>query len=295
MTGSARNKTSWIGWLFAAASLLFSGCNTLVRTGTTRIEIVVPAKIRLPGKYTEIAVKYNNANVWFNPLFANYTEGNQLYTDTFNLDSIAAEVYFDVFYQSLKNPFSFDSVILLAPSAWSGISVIDSTPASDSIAGLLTPTGISVPKLAVENLSRLLVRPEENPDGKIKYIDPEYGLYSKQEIEAIAHSPGADLLFSLDFFAQLDGMRYNQYLRNGYQVVISRAFWTIYDLKNENLLFFYHKLDTVFWNKQDLYSAGKNFKKLKQYLPDRRNAVLNAADIAAVNFAEMLVPHWLQV
>ncbi len=76
---------------------MLQGCNTLYNVRTVKIEIAVPAKVKLPQKYNRVAVKYNNSNVSFNPNFANYTEGRIVVKDTMNIDSVASEVYFKTF------------------------------------------------------------------------------------------------------------------------------------------------------------------------------------------------------
>ena len=293
MTGLIKNKTSRSIQLITGTLIfyfLLTGCNTLYRTGTVDIEVAVPAKMKLPKKYYKIAVKYNNVNVSYNPKYANYFEGTAVFTDTVNLDSMASEVYFDMFINTLKNQFSFDSIVVLEPTNYSGISVIDTTSQTDSIYN-----EIDLPRMAVDNLIRQIEKEPTEPKSKTKIIDPEYGLHSKNEIKDIADSTGAELLLSLDLFASIDGIRYNKRRYTGYETVISIVFWSIYDLEEKELIYFYNKLDTVYWKVENIYTTDTNFNKLKKSLPGRKDAVLNAADIAGSNFAEMLVPHWLEV
>ncbi len=298
LTGLIKNKTSRSIQLITVTLIIYfilTSCNTLYKTGTVDIEVAVPAKMKLPKKYNKIAVKYNNVNVSYNPKYANYFEGTNVLKDSVNLDSMASEVYFDMFINTLKNQFSFDSIVVVEPSNYSGISVIDTTSRSDSIYNEIYSNEIDLPRMAVDNLIRRIEKKPTEPKSKTKIIDPEYGLHSKNEIKDIADSTGAELLLSLDFFASIDGLRYNKRTYTGNEIVVSIVFWSIYDLEEKELIYFYNKLDTVYWNAYNAFTNGNDFKKLKKMLPGRKDAILNAADIAGSNFAEMLVPHWLEV
>jgi hypothetical protein len=141
-----------------------------------------------------------------------------------------------------------------------------------------------------------------------KYIDTEYGLYSKNDIEQIADTTGADLLISLDWFAALDGifsLKYSNELNDSllkgnakYRVVNFAAteavhimpVWNFYDLKKQELIFSYRKKDTIKWEE-----PAYKLNEAKRVLPPRQDAIYNAADIAGTNFAEFLIPHWMEV
>ena len=90
---------------FLIVIVALEGCNTLYNAKTIDIEVVIPAKMRLPQKYNHVAVKYNNTNVSYNPNFSNYFEGDAIITDTTNIDSIASEIYFEMFVKSMKSNF----------------------------------------------------------------------------------------------------------------------------------------------------------------------------------------------
>ncbi len=283
---------------FLIVIVALEGCNTLYNAKTIDIEVVIPAKMRLPQKYNHVAVKYNNTNVSYNPNFSNYFEGDAIITDTTNIDSVASEIYFEMFVQSMEEQFYFDSVSVLEPSNYSGITIIDTTPdiqiVFDSVNNVLNDVCPS--KVATKGLASLITAMQNKKGNKTKIIDPEYGLYSKSEIEQIADTTGADLFLSFDLFGSFDGINYNSYNNIGTETILSLSFWTIYDLQKKELQFFYDKMDTVFWTTEDLFISNPgNFKLVKKNLPERRDAILNAADISGTNFAKLIVPHWIPV
>jgi hypothetical protein len=74
------------------------------------------------------------------------------------------------------------------------------------------------------------------------------------------------------------------------EVVNVLTCWNFYDLRKQELTYSYKKIDTIKW-----VDVAKNLKEAKRVLPPRKDAVLNAADIAGIRFAEFLVPHWIEV
>jgi hypothetical protein len=76
----------------------------------------------------------------------------------------------------------------------------------------------------------------------------------------------------------------------GRERVYVMAGWNFYDLKNQELLFFYLHKDSVDWT-QYVTSLKQAIAKL----PPRREAVFASAEITGENFAEYLVPHWIEV
>lgn len=141
----------------------------------------------------------------------------------------------------------------------------------------------------------------------ITLFDPRFCLYSVNDIRQIADSTGADLFLSFDFFASLDGIFTTHYkpdksdtsgilindfniYRDATEVVHILSGWNFYDLKKQEMIYSHLKTDTIKWI-EPVYN--KNIAKL--FLPSRRDAVLNAADIAGNQLAEFLVPHWLKV
>jgi len=282
--------------IYLAAILTLQGCNTLYRTSTVDIEVMIPAKVRLPHKYNRVAIKYNNTNVSYNPYFAIYSEGEQTLKDTVNIDSIASEVYYSVFTDALKNNIIFDSVTILDPSYYSNYSYDGLAIEMDSSFLASTVDKISPSKIAVRSLKIMLKKFIPDTRSNVKEIDPDYGLYSKNEIEEIAKTTGANLLLSLDFFAGFDAISYNRFTKTGIETVLNIAFWNIYDLDTKELIYFYNKYDTVYWNTRQLSNVDVyNLKNAKKILPERKDAILNAADIAGTNFAELLIPHWIEV
>lgn len=278
---------------FVLFVLLFTGCNTLVNVRTINIEIAVPAKVRMPENFRTAAIRYNNCNVAPNPFFSDYIRDDNSYADTTNLDSIASKVYFQSFVETLKNQFFFDSIAEIESFDYSEFKISDpyeltNVLKSDS-SGLenMLHSEFAFPVLAV------LIKSFQSPDStvkKTKVINPEFGLYSKQELQQIADSTGSDILFSLDYFAATDGIKFstNKYL--AIEAVYIIPFWNVYDLQKQKLLFFYNKTDTIGWKREMNNNTGfiKN-------LPKRKDAVLNAAEIAGSGFAEFLVPHWKEV
>lgn len=139
---------------------------------------------------------------------------------------------------------------------------------------------------------------------KKNFIDSEY---SVNDIQQIADSTGADFFISLDFFASQDGIFSTHYKQNksdtsgilnndfniyrdATEVVHILSGWNFYDLKKQKLIYSHLKTDTIKWT-EPVY----NINIAKRILPSRRDAVLNAADIAGNQFVEFLVPHWLEV
>ena len=109
-------------------------------------------------------------------------------------------------------------------------------------------------------------------------------------IETIADTCSADVLLSLDHFYTRNGVTYFSYNNTAHEAVEVHYSWTAYDLNSKKLVFHFSRGDTISW------SHGPEYKKpAMKKLPPRRDAVLNAADIAGCNTAEFLVPHWKTV
>lgn len=249
-------------------SLVLQGCYTSTNISTTNIEIIIPGEYKLPPGYKNVAVRYNNANVSRNPGFSNYYVDSNKFSDTTNLDSIASEIYLQNFINHLKYQQYFDTIIELEPKNYTDIKLNDSL---------------------------------------ITFFDPKFCLYSVNDIRQIADSTDADLFLSFDFFASLNGIfsthfkpnksdtsgillnDFNIY-RDATEVVHILSGWNFYDLKTQKLIYSHLKTDTITWT-EPVY----NINIAKRILPSRRNAVLNAADIAGKQFVEFLVPHWLEV
>lgn len=273
--------------------IVFQGCNTLYNTRTINIEIIEPGRVNVSPKYKNVAVKYNNCNVGYNPDFATYYEGNRKLTDTINWDSIASKVYYEIFVEHLIKQDFFDSVTVLNPTNFSGVKLVDSLIQKFDLEHDTIPTkGEKIQEKLVSYFTRLTnLHPVELKHySNSKTIDPELGLYSKQELKEIADTTNADILFSFDYYASLDGIKFSPDCYTGYEKVKVMAFWNFYDLQSQKLQSLYTKIDTISWeiNENGFYYSIKE-------LPPRKDAVLNAADITATRFAEHLIPHWIEV
>lgn len=290
--------------------VILQSCYTLSNTSSLKLEIIVPGKIKLSPEYKNVAVRYNNANISLNQKFTDYREDNLTFTDSINLDSTASEIYFQNFVNYLKNQKYFDSVFELESINFSGIKLSDSLIYLQFESSELADSGKQAEiNTEVFNFVKL-VNSFANPDSaisKTKFIDPEYGLYSKNELQQIAGSSGADLLLSFDYFGSTDGIfspkhtmnlsaniisddDYFNYAKQAIEVVNVMTCWNFYDLQKQEFIFSYAKTDPVKW-----IEPAYGIKEAKRILPPRRDAVLNAADIAGSNFAEYLTPHWIEV
>jgi len=149
----------------------------------------------------------------------------------------------------------------------------------------------------IQNFTKLINFYSNPQDDRpnIKFIDPDFGLYSREEIKQIADSTGADMLFSFDWFASVDGIYSSKYLNNIYtrsakEVVNVMVYWNFYDLNKLGLNYSHRKIDTVSW-----VEPAYTLREARKTLPNRLEAVYVAADIAGKEFAEFLVPHWVEV
>lgn len=287
--------------------IFLQGCYTLSNSSSLKFEIVVPGKVVIPKEYKSVAVRYNNVNIAPNPLFSTYIEDYDSFTDETNLDSIASEVYFRNFVAQLKNHRFFDSVFELEPMDYSDIRLNDSLVFAQFKSDSPSDSGSIIIKNKEALRFTQIVKNLSHPDSvksKSKLIDPEFGLYSMDDIQKIADSTNADLLLSFDYFGSVDGIISPKYIRDLSQKYIFSSFnlneatetvyifsgWNFYDLKKNKMIYSHIKNDTIKWNQ-----PAQNITKAKKVLPPRIDAVLNAADIAGSNFAEFLSPHWIEV
>lgn len=295
----------WILFIYLG---FLQSCNSIYNTKILKIEVQVPGRAKIPNDYESVAIRYNNSNVASNPLFNIYFEDDKKLPEITNTDSIAAEIYYQLFTEQLKKQQFFDTIIELKPVDFSDISLNDSLIYHQIMRNdsnqVETYLGVNS---EVFNFARFVKQycPVDSNKNVILLIDPEYGLYTKRQIQNIANSTGADLFFSLDFFSSVDGIFspdyigtdsvsiFNEYLYNSRiarEIVYTLACWNVYDLKKLEFARTLQKLDTIQWM-EPVYS----FKEAKRMLPPRKDAVLNAADIAGSQFAEFLVPHWIEV
>lgn len=285
------NKT-----IFFIISVLFtaflSGCNTLYSTQMVTIEIMEPAKVKLPSDYKNLVVRYNNTNVAWHPETAGYYVESELRVDSTNLDSIASEIYFDLFLETLNEQAYFDSIEIIEPGIYSHTEIVDT----------LAPPKIDVNDTIIENVNMgqigsytlyetlNTIKPEPVNVQKQIHIDPEFGIYSKEDISRIADTTNADLLLSLDHFYTKNGSMFFPFSGTANQVVQVHYFWTAYDLNKNEMVFHVADSDTIAWT----HTADFKREALKN-IPNRKDAVLNAADLAGVSTARYLVPHWIDV
>ena len=288
-------------------SIVLQSCNTLHNLSSINLEIIVPGTVKFPQEYKNMAVRYNNSNIAQNIHPSVYYEDNEKFRDTTNLDSFASEIYFQNFINNIKYQQFFDTVIELEPKNYRDIKLNDSLVISrlkmvdPADSGEQININIEVVNFAI--MANTLST-DNSGKSKTKFIDPELGLYTKNEIRQIADTTGADLLFSFDYFTSVDGI-FSPYFQpdstdtfsiNNYSAIYSKevvkvfAYWNLYDLEKEKLIYSNRKTDTIQW-----MEPAFNIKEAKRALPPRRDAVLNAADIAGSRFAEFLVPHWIEV
>lgn len=273
--------------------IALQGCNTLFNTRTIDIEIIEPGRVRIPEKYKIVAVKFNNVNIKYNPNFAEYYKGTEILTDSANTDSIASKVYYSMFIESLKQQQFFDSVYELKPRYYSNVNIIDSliSPLNKTNDSLYYLDDLP-PEITISFFAALLKKfPLQNKkNASSKILDPNFGLYSKEEIQQIADSTNADILLSFDYFATIDGSTFKKKNFEGLELVYTTAFWNFYDLHELKLKYFYDRLDTISWK-----VGARNIDLALKELPPRKDAILNAADVAGGRFAEFLIPHWIPV
>lgn len=266
-----------------------TGCNTLYQTKTVDIEIFVPANAIFPEKYDTIALRYNNFNADYNPNFAEYTENGKQLVDSTNTDSTAAEIYYDYFLQKLKTSSFFDSVAEVERNNYSKVFL------SDSLLKIEFPgfedsiiTG-NIPEKYALAANFWSLAGHFQPEKKIStvnYLDPELGLYSKTNLDQLADSTNAQLLLSLDYFTTMDRrLTVDEGIKTGIFNVFVVAYWNFYDLETNRLMYFYDRVDTITWD----YITGI------ESLPSRESGILEAAEFSAGQFAEFLIPHWINV
>lgn len=270
--------------LAVVAIALLQSCNTLYSTRLIDMEIVEPAKVIFPADLNQIAARYNNSNVSYNPYFARYSNGATVLTEPENNDSIASEIYYQSFIHQLKNSILFDTVHQVSPANYSGteidasgINKIDTTLTQVNDAALM-----AVPILA--EMHTKYTQPPEPAKASIQ-LNPKYGLYNENDLKLIADSTGADLLLSLDYFSVYERCNYKSKI-NAYCFEYVFALWNFYNLKEKKLQYFYNRIDTISWIRTP-------FNDIK--LPGREVAIMTAAEIAGQNFANFLAPHWVPV
>ncbi|WP_319502441.1 DUF6340 family protein [uncultured Draconibacterium sp.] len=273
--------------------IIFASCNTLYNTKTIDIEIVEPSTMAISPKFKNITVQYNNVNCSPNMYLNQYEEFGKQKTEEENSDSIASHVYFETFISELNKQAFFDTLITLNERNYSTIRIVDTidyTPyfREDSATRVI----MSAEQINVLNSSYFLRTntPSVRPKIDSLLMHPQFGLYTPDQLENIRNNTGADLLLSLDYFGASDGRYFNRQLELGSELVTNWTQWSFYDLIEMKYVLAYSKLDTIKWME---YSSG--LKNAADILPPRTDAIYNAAEISAENFALTIVPHWVQV
>jgi hypothetical protein len=276
---------------------LLQSCNTLHNIQTLQLEILVPGKVKMPPEYKKAAIRYNNSNVAVNPNFSFYAEDENKTYDVLNIDSIASKVYFQSFADHLKNQQFFDSIIEIEPFDYSNTRLSDLRVRLKNTDDSLNTEDRTSVIPEIQNFTQIINSFSYPDDDKpnTKFIDPDFGLYSREELKQIADSTEAGMLFSFDWFAAVDGIYSSKYLNNLYtrdakEVVKIIVCWNFYDLNKLELNYSHRKIDTVSWVK-----PAYTLREARKVLPARTEAVNAAADIAGLEFAEFLVPHWVEV
>lgn len=278
---------------FSIILVLNQSCNTLYSTRVIDIEIIEPGKVTIPSNYKTVAFRYNNCNVAPNPYYKNSYVDDTVIFDTCNIDSLASEVYFQYFLDEIRQQDFFDSVIKIEAQDYSTIQIIDTITHMFSAGSDTTLLNKELSQALNVYLFSNTINAFPNTNKKCtseKFLHHRLGLYQPSELQEIADTTEADLLISLDYFASLDWISYNRMKLNAKEVVKVQAYWNFYDLKEQEYFYSKHKRDTIIWNEYVDFP-----KDLEHALPPRKDAVLNAADIAGVKFANFLIPHWTQV
>ncbi len=125
-----------------------------------------------------------------------------------------------------------------------------------------------------------------------------------QDVEWVCDKTNTELLISLEdydcsdtisqdiqysFFHLFEDDIINRYYV-AYLNVSPKAFWRTYDLTNKKIIDEYLYIDTIQWERSD----NKSSKALKQ-LPEKDNAILEAAYWAGYGYGKRIVPSWLDV
>ena len=272
---------------------VLASCNTLYNTKTIDIEIVEPSTMSVASKFRNIAVQYNNVNCSPNKYLNQYEELGKQKTEEENSDSIASHIYFEHFISEINNQAFFDTLFALNERNYSTSRIVDTINYAPYFReDSATRITMSPQQINVLNSSYFLksnttpVRPKTDS----LMIHQQFGLYTPKQLQNIRNNTGADLLLSLDYFGASDGRYFDRRLEIGNEQVTNWTQWSFYDLIDMEYVLAYSKLDTVSWME---YSLSQN--KASDVLPPRTDAIYNAAEISAENFARTIAPHWVQV
>jgi hypothetical protein len=255
--------------------LLFTlpGCSSLSNVRTIDLEVFVPAQVFFPAEIKTLAVRYNNSNVAYNPQFAEFILNHSIYKDPKNSDSVASEIYYAHFLNTLKDQDFFDAIIEIEKGKYTDVYFSDTLVKNKRLRGNLNDFAGLITMYQVDSSKK----------SKVFKIDPEFGLYSRDDLMRIADSTKADMLLSLDFFTVYDthyGERVQTNSLNTNVFII--PYWNFIDLNEFQISYYFDRIDTISWE------AGVK-------TPWRNKAIPIAAEISGANFTKFLTPHWLGV
>ncbi|HYQ55751.1 MAG TPA: DUF6340 family protein, partial [Draconibacterium sp.] len=275
------------------AFFIATGCNTFYNIKTVDIEVFEPAKMRFPEAYRNVAVQYNNVNISPNNYFNRYNVFFEEVTEPENSDSIASEIYFDTFVAELTKQAFFDTIFTLNNRNYSTVSIKDTIDYTSILnKDSTTSEDLSSNQISVLSssyfLKQYLSPVNFKPDTLT--INPEFGLYTPDLLEATRNKCGADLLLSLDFFGAIDASSYDANTNRIGEEVINLVLWSFYSLSDKRYLRAHSDMDTVSW-----MEFADSEKMAELILPPRKDAIFNAAEISGEKFAGTLIPHWKNV
>ncbi|WP_319590464.1 DUF6340 family protein [uncultured Draconibacterium sp.] len=286
-----KNRLVFLYGLFVV--FLTTACNTLYNIKTLEIEIVEPSTMSISSKFKNIAIQYNNVNSSPNQYLNKYDEFGEQKTELENSDSIASHIYFENFIDEIKNQSFFDTVIKLTPRDYSTIRIVDTINYAPYFSNdSSTENTLSSEQINVLN-SGYFLENNTNPVHKKTdslILNPRLGLYSPEQLQRIRNTTGAEMLLSLDFFGASDSRYFDRRLEVASEQVTNWTQWSFYSLVEMKYVLAYSKLDTVSW-----MDFAANLNQARNVVPPRIDAIYNAAEISADNFAHNLVPHWIQV
>ena len=94
-------------------TVFLTGCYTTNRFSIINMEIFLPGNHNISSENKNAAVVYNNSNHKMDSVASSYILMEEMYYDTLNFDSIASEIYFDNFTNSLRDLSFHDTIIKL--------------------------------------------------------------------------------------------------------------------------------------------------------------------------------------
>lgn len=265
--------------------ILFTGCNTMQNIQMVNFDILEPADLFFNDNYKNIALRYNNANVSYNENFARYSIKDVNFVDGINNDSILSVIYFRQLVENLNNQAFFKNIAVTSEGNFSNTRFIIPAVYNQLVDRQFTTAG----EKAVDNLSYYIKNFERKntPPGKTFRINPLLGLYTWDDLTRIKNETGADLLFSLDFFATHD--EFLKSTLSGFKEnnVYFLTLWNIYDLQHNKLVFNIMNIDTV---SETIYTGSSKVRKAD--FIHRNEQLVSSTKQCAQYFSNQVIPHW---